>query len=76
MLMETGQPAKALGEYERSLKRDANRFWSVHGAARAAESAGNQVAARDYYARLQSLTAKHDTERPELTHASEFLAKQ
>jgi len=76
MLLETGQPAQALAEYERSLKRDANRFRSVYGAARAAEAAGNPDAARDYYAKLQGLTAKHDTERPELTHAREFLAKQ
>jgi hypothetical protein len=76
MLLETGQPAQALAEYERSLKRDANRFRSVYGAARAAEAAGNPDAARDYYAKLQGLTAKHDTERPELTYAREFLAKQ
>jgi len=76
MLMETGQPAQALAEYERSLKRDANRFRSVYGAARAAEAAGNSGAARDYYAKLQSLTANHDTERPELARAREFLAKR
>ena len=35
MLMETGQPAQALAEYERSLKRDANRYRSISGAARA-----------------------------------------
>jgi len=76
MLMETGRPAQALAEYERSLKRDANRFRSVYGAARAAEAAGNSGAARDYYAKLQSLTANHDTERPELARAREFLAKR
>ena len=76
MLMETGQPAQALAEYERSLKRDANRFRSVYGAARAAEAAGNSGAARDYYAKLQRLTANHDTERPELARAREFLAKR
>ncbi|HKQ23746.1 MAG TPA: hypothetical protein VJT81_04785 [Burkholderiales bacterium] len=76
MLMEAGQPAQALAEYERSLKRDANRFRSVYGAARAAEAAGNSGAARDYYAKLQTLTAKHDTERPELARAREFMAKR
>jgi len=76
MLMETGQPAQALAEYERSLKRDANRYRSVSGAARAAEAAGNSGAARDYYAKLQRLTANHDTERPELARAREFLAKR
>jgi tetratricopeptide (TPR) repeat protein len=76
MLMETGQPAQALAEYERSLKRDANRFRSIYGAARAAEAAGNSAAARDYYAKLQGLTAHHDTERPELARAQEFLTKR
>jgi hypothetical protein len=76
MLMETGQPAQALAEYERSLKRDANRYRSVSGAARAAEAAGDSGAARDYYAKLQSLAANHDTERPELVRAREFLAKR
>ncbi len=76
MLMEAGQPAQALAEYERSLKRDANRFRSVYGAARAAEAAGNSGAAREYYAKLQTLTAKRDTERPELARAREFLAER
>jgi len=76
MLMETGQPAQALAEYERSLKRDTNRYRSVSGAARAAEAAGRSGVARDYYTKLQSLTANHDTERPELARAREFLAKR
>jgi hypothetical protein len=75
MLMESGQPARALAEYERSLKRDANRYRTISGAARAAEAVGNSGAARGYYAKLQSLTANHDTERPELARAREFLAK-
>ncbi|MGQ0578135.1 MAG: tetratricopeptide repeat protein [Betaproteobacteria bacterium] len=76
MLLETGEPAQALIEYERSLKRDANRFRSVYGAARAAEAAGDSGTARAFYATLQSLTAKHDTERPELARARDFLAKR
>ncbi|HEV8647591.1 MAG TPA: hypothetical protein VGR01_18695 [Burkholderiales bacterium] len=76
MLMESGQPARALAEYERSLRRDANRYRSVSGAARAAEAAGNSGAARDYYLKLQSLATNHDTERPELARAREFLAKR
>ena len=76
MLMLSGQPAQALSEYERSLKRDANRYRSVSGAARAAEASGDSSAARGYYEKLQSLTANHDTERPELARAREFLAKR
>jgi tetratricopeptide (TPR) repeat protein len=74
MLMALNQPQAALAEYERSLKRDPNRFRALYGAARAAEAAGNKQAARDYYAKLDQLTAARDTDRPELTHAQTFLA--
>ena len=75
MLMELGRPAEALAEYERSLKRDPNRFRAIYGAGRAAEAAGNPQAANDYYRKLGDLTAKRDSERPELAYATEFLAK-
>jgi hypothetical protein len=73
MLLALGQPKQALAEFERSLKRDPNRFRGIYGAARAAEAAGDPLVAREYYARLQALTAARDTERPELTHAKAFL---
>ncbi|MGH7431851.1 MAG: tetratricopeptide repeat protein, partial [Candidatus Methylomirabilales bacterium] len=76
MLIALNQPAQALTEFERSLKRDPNRFRGIYGAARAAEASGNRQAARDYYAKLQILTADRDTERPELAQAKAFLAKQ
>ncbi|MBL8528381.1 MAG: tetratricopeptide repeat protein, partial [Burkholderiales bacterium] len=74
MLMTLNRPDDALAEYERSLKRDPNRFRALYGAARAAEAAGQEQAARDYYAKLDKLAAARDTERPELTHARTFLA--
>ncbi len=73
MLLTLNQPAPALAEYERSLKRDPNRFRGVFGAARAAEASGNPQLAREHYTKLQSLTAARDTERPELAHAKAFL---
>ncbi len=76
MLMALNQPAQALAEFERSLRRDPNHFRGIYGAARAAEASGNRQAARDYYAKLQTLTAGRDTERPELAQAKAFLAKQ
>jgi hypothetical protein len=76
MYIELDQPAMALAEFERSLKRDPNRFRTVYGAARAAEAAGKREAAREYYAQLQTLTADRDTERPELSHAKAFLASK
>ena len=73
MLIALNQPAQALTEFERSLKRDPNRFRGIYGAARAAEASGNRKAAKDYYVKLQTLTADRDTERPELVHAKAFL---
>ena len=75
MLLALDRPAQAFAEFERSLKRDPNRFRSIYGAARAAEVSGNPKEARDYYAKLQILAADHDTERPELDQAKAFLGK-
>jgi tetratricopeptide (TPR) repeat protein len=74
MLMATNQPAKALAAFEQSLKRDPNRFRAIDGAARAADAAGNQKVAADYYSRLLKLSTANDTERPELARAKQFLA--
>lgn len=76
MLLTLDRPAEALVEFERSLKRDPNRFRGIYGAARAAEASGNRQAAADYYTKLQALTVDHDAERPELTQAETFLARR
>jgi tetratricopeptide (TPR) repeat protein len=74
MLVAAGQPQQALIEFERSLKRDPNRFRSLHGAARAAEAAGNAPLARDYYSRLLAIAADRDTDRPEVVQARAFAS--
>jgi tetratricopeptide (TPR) repeat protein len=76
MLIAFNKPAQALSEFERSLKRDPNRFRGICGAAAAAETSGNHKAAKEYYEKLQALTADRDTERPELAHAKAFLASR
>ncbi len=73
MLIALKQPGQALAEFERSLKRDPNRFRAIYGAARAAAAAGNHTAATDYYRHLQALTAARDSDRPELVQARQFL---
>ncbi|PTR15994.1 hypothetical protein C8R31_1028 [Nitrosospira sp. Nsp2] len=75
MLLELDRPAEAFAEFERSLKRDPNRFRSIAGAARAAEMAGNRNDARDYYGKLQTVAADHDSERPELVRGKAVLGK-
>jgi tetratricopeptide (TPR) repeat protein len=69
MLMEAGQPAAALAEYEKSFQRDPNRFRGLYGAGRAAEAAGDQTKALDYAKRLTDLTRTGDTIRPEMAWA-------
>jgi tetratricopeptide (TPR) repeat protein len=76
MLLMLNRPEQAYSEFERSLKRDPNRYRGIYGAARAAEASGNLKAARAYYEKLESLTADRDTERPELVHARAFLMKK
>lgn len=76
MLLLGGQPGAALAEFERSLKRDPNRFRGVYGAARAAQEAGDAERAAAHYRHLLELAAGHDVERPELLQARAFLAQR
>jgi tetratricopeptide (TPR) repeat protein len=76
LLLEMGQAAPALGEFEAALKETPNRYRGFYGAARAAEAAGNRQKAADYFARLVSLSKNADTDRPELARAKAFLAKK
>jgi tetratricopeptide (TPR) repeat protein len=75
MLLELGRPEDAFAQFERSLKREPNRFRAISGAARAAEASGNRKEARRYYTQLQTVAGDYDTERRELTQAKIFLAK-
>ncbi|NZA26511.1 hypothetical protein H0E84_08940 [Luteimonas sp. SJ-92] len=58
MLRLQQSPADALVAYEHALSLYPNRFNSMLGAARAADAAGDQAAARRHYARLLSLSAQ------------------
>jgi tetratricopeptide (TPR) repeat protein len=74
LLLEMGQAAPALREYENSLKENPNRYRAIYGAGRAAETAGDQDKAKRYFTSLISLSKNADTERPELARAKSFLA--
>ncbi len=75
LLLELGQPAQALAEFEASQRSDPNRFHGLAGAARAAELAGDRDKARGYYQQLLILAKYADSERPELSQAKASLAK-
>jgi hypothetical protein len=70
MLLQLKRPAEALAEYERTLKREPNRFRATYGAARAAAAAGQQQMASAYYATLLQIAQGADQPgRTELTEA-------
>jgi hypothetical protein len=73
LLLDLGQAAQALAEFEASQKVDPNRLQGLAGIARAAERAGDRAKARKYYEQLVDLTRTADTERPEVVQAKAFL---
>jgi hypothetical protein len=76
MLMELGQPADALPQYEASIAKEPNRFRGLYGAGLAAESAGDQARARAHFEKLAALCAQSDSTRPELARARQVLAQR
>jgi tetratricopeptide (TPR) repeat protein len=76
MLLEAKRPQQALAEYQTDLKLYLNRFDGLYGAARAAEAAGKQDQASEYYAQLVKNCESSNSERPELSRAKELLAKK
>lgn len=74
LLLEIGQPQKALPELEASLKTTPNRVRGLYGAAKAAERAGYPGLAREYYEKLRTLTTEADGQRPEIAEARALLA--
>ena len=76
ILFEAKRPQQALAEYQTDLKLNPNRFNGLYGAARAAEAAGKQSDANEYYALLLKICDGGNSTRPELSRAKELLAKK
>jgi hypothetical protein len=74
MLLEMGQSAAALKEYEASQQREPNRFRGYYGVAIAAARAGNIAKAKQNLARLSAISAKGDP-RPELKQVRDLVAR-
>lgn len=75
LLLELGRPADARQAYEKTLQREPRRARSLHGAARAAELAGETAAARAHYEQLLELMDRADADRAEVRAARAFLEK-
>jgi tetratricopeptide (TPR) repeat protein len=76
LLLEMGQSAAALREFETALKATPNRYRTFLGIARAANAAGDRQKASEYYGKLVTLTANADTQRPEIQEARTFIARR
>ena len=76
LLLETGQPAAALSEFEAALEQTPNRYRTFLGIARAANAAGDRQKASEYYGKLVDLAKNADTERQEIREAKNFLAQR
>lgn len=76
MLLDMNRPQDALTEYEADLKFNPNRFDGLYGAAHAAELAGKNDQANTYYSQLLQVCAGSNSDRPELSHAKQLVAKK
>jgi tetratricopeptide (TPR) repeat protein len=76
LLLESGQAAPALREFKAALKENPNRYRGLYAAARAAEAAGDRKKAEAYFTKLVAVSAKADTDRPEIAQAKTFLTKK
>src|SRR5262245_31923914 len=73
LLMEQGQAAAALAEYEASMKSAPERLRGFFGAAKAAQAAGDKEKAALYFRNLARLTRGADSERAEIREAKGAL---
>jgi tetratricopeptide (TPR) repeat protein len=75
ILLDLKQPRDALVEYQKALQLSPNRFNGLFNAGRAAEAAGDNAAAGEFYAALLKNTDDgRDSARPELAHARAFVS--
>ncbi|MFN0115013.1 MAG: tetratricopeptide repeat protein, partial [Paracoccaceae bacterium] len=74
-LLEAGQPAAALAEFEAVQRTEPRRLRAIAGAARAAEAMGNRDEARRLHASLLDVAGNGDPTRAELAAARAYLAR-
>jgi hypothetical protein len=76
MLLESGKPAEALAAFEATLNKEPNRLGATVGAAKAAEKAGDNVKAQEYYKKVVAIAGDADTSRAEVSDARAFLTRK
>jgi tetratricopeptide (TPR) repeat protein len=76
LLMELNRPADAKERFLQALKRTPGRPKAIYGIARAAQATGDKATAHQRYQQFLTLWNNADPDRPEVTTAREFLAKE
>jgi hypothetical protein len=76
MLLESGKPDEALAAFEATLKKEPNRLGATVGAAKAAEKAGDNAKAQEYYRQVVTIAGDADKSRTEVSEARAFLTKK
>jgi Tfp pilus assembly protein PilF len=74
LLLEQGEAAAALSEYETAMKNAPERLRGFYGAAKAAEASGNKEKATAYFRDLASLVRDAEGDRAEIRAARQFNA--
>ena len=73
-MLQNGNPAEALAQYERSQVRDPNRLRSLLAAGQAAKQTNNRDKGKTFYSKVTQLIGTTDS-RPEFKGVREYLAK-
>ncbi len=60
LLLELKRPTEALKEFESTLTKEPNRFWSLHGAAESAKRIGDRPIAQIYFQKLLKVAEHAD----------------
>ncbi len=76
MLLESGKPGEALAAFEATLKKEPNRLAATVGAAKAAEKAGDNAKAGDYYKKVVAIAGDADKSRTEVSDARAYLGRK
>jgi Tfp pilus assembly protein PilF len=77
MLLEMNEPAKALKQFEATLKNEPQRFRSLYGAAHAAQLSGSRDTSQRYFRELLRVCANSDKPaRSELQEAERSILRK
>jgi hypothetical protein len=76
MLLESAKPAEALAAFEATLNKEPNRLGATIGAAKAAEKAGDNAKAQEYYKKVVAIAGNADASRTEVSDARAFLTRK